>query len=56
MRLKELKAGGAQISLVQIYSAARPGVHAEWGHLPLRVLSQIAQTVRQIAGLRAEVF
>ncbi len=56
MRLKELKAGGAQISLVQIYSAARPGVHAEWGHLPLRVLSQIAQAVRQIAGLRAEVF
>ena len=56
MRLKELKAGGALISLVQIYSAARPGVHAEWGHLPLRVLSQIAQTVRQVAGLRAEVF
>ena len=55
-RLKELKAGGAQISLVQIYSAARPGVNAEWGHLPLRVLSQIAQTVRQTAGLRAEVF
>ncbi len=55
-RLKELKAGGAQISLVQIYSAARPGVHSEWGHLPLRVLSQIAQTVRQVAGLRAEVF
>ncbi len=55
-RLKELKAGGAQISLVQIYSAARPGVHAEWGHLPLRVLSQIAHTVRQVAGLRAEVF
>ena len=55
-RLKELKAGGAQISLVQIYSAARPGVHAEWGHLPLRVLSQIVQTVRHVAGLRAEVF
>jgi wyosine [tRNA(Phe)-imidazoG37] synthetase (radical SAM superfamily) len=55
-RLKELKAGGAQISLVQIYSAARPGVNAHWGHLPLRVLSQIAQTVRQTAGLRAEVF
>jgi len=33
-----------------------PGVHAEWGHLPLRVLSQIAHTVRQVAGLRAEVF
>jgi len=56
LRLKELKAGGAQISMVQIYSAARPGVNAEWGHLPLRVLSQIAQTVRLTAGLRAEVF
>jgi wyosine [tRNA(Phe)-imidazoG37] synthetase (radical SAM superfamily) len=56
LRLKELKAGGAQISLVQIYSAARPGVNSEWGHLPLRVLSQIAQTVRQTTGLRAEVF
>ena len=56
LRLKELKAGGAQIAMVQIYSAARPGVNSEWGHLPLRVLSQIAQTVRQTAGLRAEVF
>ena len=55
-RLKELKSGGAQISLVQIYSAARPRVNPEWGHLPLRVLSQIAQTVRQTTGLRAEVF
>ena len=55
-RLKELKAGGAQISLVQIYSAARPSVHTDWGHLPLRALSQIAQAVRQVAGLRAEVF
>jgi len=56
LRLKELKAGGAQISLVQIYSAARPGNNPEWGHLPLRVLSQIAQTVRQTTGLRTEVF
>jgi wyosine [tRNA(Phe)-imidazoG37] synthetase (radical SAM superfamily) len=56
LRLKELKAAGAQISLVQIYSAARPGSQSDWGHLPLRVLSQIAQTVRQVAGLRAEVF
>ena len=55
-RLRELKLAGAQLSLVQIYSAARPGVHAEWGHLPLRVLSQIAQIVRHVAGLRAEVF
>jgi len=56
LRLKELKDCGAQISLVQIYSAARPGVNTDWGHLPLRVLSQIAQTVRQSTGLRTEVF
>ncbi len=55
-RLKELKAAGADISLVQIYSAARPGIQTDWGHLPLRVLSQIAQTVRQVSGLKAEVF
>ena len=55
-RLKELKDAGAQISLVQIYSAARPGVNAGCGHLPLRVLSQIVQTVRQTAGINAEVF
>ena len=56
LRLRELKTAGAQIAMVQIYSAARPGVNTEWGHLPLQVLSQIAQTVRQVAGLRAEVF
>lgn len=56
LRLKELKAAGAQISLVQIYSAARPGSQSDWGHLPLRVLSQIAQTVRQLAGVKTEVF
>ena len=55
-RLKELKSDGAQISLVQIYSANRPMSHAECGHLPLKTLSQIAQVVRQVAGLRAEVF
>ena len=55
-RLKELKARGTQISLVQIYSAARPMSHAECGHLPLKVLSHIAQAVRQEAGLKAEVF
>jgi len=55
-RLKELRADGAQISLVQIYSAARPMSHAECGHLPLKILSQIAQTVRQTTGLKAEVF
>ena len=55
-RLKELKADGAQISLVQIYSAARPMSHDECGHLPLKTLSQIAQLVRQTTGLKAEVF
>ena len=55
-RLKELKASGADISLVQIYSATRPMFHAECGHLPLKTLSHIAQTVRQVSGLKAEVF
>jgi len=55
-RLKELKNRGAQISLVQIYSAARPMSHVECGHLPLKTLSHIAQVVRQATGLKAEVF
>jgi wyosine [tRNA(Phe)-imidazoG37] synthetase (radical SAM superfamily) len=55
-RLRELKTAGAQISLVQIYSATRPTLHSECGHLPLRTLSQIAQRVRDGSGLRAEVF
>jgi wyosine [tRNA(Phe)-imidazoG37] synthetase (radical SAM superfamily) len=56
LRLKELKEGGAQIPLVQIYSATRPTPNSGCGHLPLKTLSCIAQTVRQIAGLRTEVF
>ena len=55
-RLKELKANGAQIPLVQIYSATRPTPNSGCGHLPLKTLSRIAQTVRQVAGLKAEVF
>jgi wyosine [tRNA(Phe)-imidazoG37] synthetase (radical SAM superfamily) len=55
-RLKELKEAGAQISLVQVYSATRPSAKAGCGHLPLRTLSEIAQTVRRVAGLRAEVY
>ncbi len=55
-RLLELKNGGAQVPLVQIYSATRPTPHSECGHLPLRALSQIAQTVRTITGLKVEVF
>ena len=55
-RLKKLKDEGAQISLVQIYSATRPNSHPECGHLPLRTLSQIALAVRQTTGFKAEVF
>jgi wyosine [tRNA(Phe)-imidazoG37] synthetase (radical SAM superfamily) len=55
-RLLMLKKGGAQISLVQIYSATRPSSNPESGHLPLRTLSRIASTVRQVTGLKAEVF
>jgi len=55
-RLLELKNAGAQISLVQIYSATRPTTHSECGHLPLKSLSRIAQTVRSVTGLKAEVF
>jgi wyosine [tRNA(Phe)-imidazoG37] synthetase (radical SAM superfamily) len=55
-RLRELKHNGAQISLVQIYSATRPSSRAPCDHLPLKALSRIAQKVRQIAGLNAEVF
>jgi wyosine [tRNA(Phe)-imidazoG37] synthetase (radical SAM superfamily) len=56
LRLKELKDAGAQIPLVQIYSATRPTGHPECGHLPLRTLSHIARRVREVSGLKAEVF
>lgn len=55
-RLDALKKSGAQIPLVQIYSATRPTPHSECGHLPLRTLSHIAQRVREATGLKAEVF
>ncbi|HWX18854.1 MAG TPA: hypothetical protein VN578_03000 [Candidatus Binatia bacterium] len=55
-RLLELKKAGAEISLVQIYSATRPSVSSDCGHLPLKALSRIAQVVRQRTGLKAEVF
>ena len=55
-RLLELKNAGAQISLVQIYSATRPSPNSLSGHLPLKALSRIAHTVRQTSGLPAEVF
>lgn len=55
-RLRALKEQGANISLVQIYSASRPTAHSECGHLPLRTLSEIARRVREVSGLNAEVF
>lgn len=55
-RLKELKDGGAMISMVQIYSATRPMAHAQCGHLPLQSLSVIAKAIRTTTGLKAEVF
>lgn len=55
-RLLELKEAGAQISLVQIYSASRPTLASESGHLPLKALSRIAHNVRQTTGLKAEVY
>ena len=56
VRLKELTEAGAQISQVQIYSGDAGSSHAKFAHLSLRVLSQIAQSIRQTTGLRVEVF
>ncbi len=55
-RLRELKDGGAMISLVQIYSATRPTAHSECGHLPLQCLARISRRIITETGLRAEVF
>ncbi|HLH56931.1 MAG TPA: radical SAM protein [Verrucomicrobiae bacterium] len=55
-RLRALKQAGAQIAMVQIYSATRPILRPECGHLPLKSLSNIALKVRQVSGLKAEVF
>jgi wyosine [tRNA(Phe)-imidazoG37] synthetase (radical SAM superfamily) len=56
LQLQALKRRGAKITLVQIYSANRPMAQSGCTHLSLKSLSRIAQTVREIAGLRAEVF
>ena len=55
-RLLELRGAGAEIDYVQVYSAHRPAIHPDCGHLPLRSLSAIAKRVREETGLRAEVF
>lgn len=55
-RLRQLRDAGAKIDYVQVYSAHRPAIHLDCGHLPLRSLSAIAKRVREETGLRAEVF
>jgi wyosine [tRNA(Phe)-imidazoG37] synthetase (radical SAM superfamily) len=55
-RLRELKEAGAQISLVQVYSAHRAAILSHCGHLPLKHLSRIVHRVREVTGLKAEVF
>jgi hypothetical protein len=56
-RLARIKKGGAQVSLVQIYSATRPRPAGHpLSHLSLKSLASIARSVREIAGLPAEVF
>lgn len=55
-RLSELKADGAQISLVQVYSANRPTATSDCRHLSLAFLSKIAIKIRETTGLEAEVF
>jgi wyosine [tRNA(Phe)-imidazoG37] synthetase (radical SAM superfamily) len=55
-RLRDLKNAGAQIPLVQIYSATRPAAHPGCGHLPLKTLAYIARRVREVSGLPADVF
>lgn len=54
--VRNLKERGALISLVQIYSATRPTAYSNVRHLPLKLLSEIAETVRRIAGVKAEPF
>jgi len=55
-RLKELKDAGAEISMVQIYSANRPTAREGCTHLPLKTLTFIARTVQRTTGLPVEVF
>jgi wyosine [tRNA(Phe)-imidazoG37] synthetase (radical SAM superfamily) len=55
-RLKELKAGGARISLVQVFSAHRAPTRPNCAHVPLKCLSRIAHRVREATRLPAEVF
>ncbi|MDX1951188.1 MAG: radical SAM protein [Verrucomicrobiota bacterium] len=55
-RLKEMKHAGANISKVQVYSAARPTASGRIEHLSLMQMSQIASRITGEALLPAEVF
>ena len=55
-RLKYLKDAGAQIPLVQIYSATRPTPHSECGHLPLRTLSARILCAEGVRDLLARLY
>ena len=55
-RLRQLRDAGANIPLVQIYSATRPRATNRVEHLPLRTMADIAAKVRSVAGLKVEVF
>ncbi|MGV3773419.1 MAG: hypothetical protein ACO1QB_10995 [Verrucomicrobiales bacterium] len=55
-RLRSLKDAGAHIPLVQLYSARTSSSFKRVQHLPLKRLSEIAATTRDISGLRVEVF
>ena len=56
VRLRGMRTEGAQIALVQVYSAKRSTMHPDYGHLSLKSLSSIAQRVRTGTGLKVEVF
>ena len=54
--LSHLRARGAVISRVQVYSVAHPPPNSGCTHLPLESLSEIARRVRSEVGVEAEVF
>ncbi len=55
-RLASMRGDGAQIQLVQVYSASRPPVDGRCSHATLVELSAIARRVREVSGLPASVF
>jgi wyosine [tRNA(Phe)-imidazoG37] synthetase (radical SAM superfamily) len=55
-RLRRIRDAGANIPLIQIYSATRPTVRSKCGHLPLRTLAALARRVQAGTGLKTEVF